>query len=608
MLHSLKYAVEFPSTGRTFANQLDFEPGLTAIVGENEAGKSLVVEMIGYCFFGKAALRGLATDYKNLSAELTATIKGKAFAVSRKPKREILTLDGEEVAIGAEAINKYVPAFLGYGLDVHNIALVALQDDLAAMTAMKPTARRAMIDQLTGMGSIEATEKECKDAAKQANKEAEYGLSLLTKPIKPVAPENYYKPTQFLRVDLSEAESIQQERNQLLRVAQPEEPVEPPVMVNTVSGLEMHQQHRQDMLMRYQSLTSQLSMISEPEFDAEELAKAVAARDNRDAIRLRGPKPEYTIDDLKRWTFTEKCPECGYEVEDAPITPTECVEQLQRHNNWAQPLEEITYEGPIKDVKREERAHAQLGQSSSLRRALERLSIPADRSADLDTARTLERLWDRYNIHKENYDKLSKHYMEAQERLAQLPDQAGLIQTLRDTLSEAQTYERAIVEYDRASEAYEAALLKIAVKQGEVEGYDNGIKALRDTRMRVKQELVPSLSKVASALLYSLTAGVRQYVVIDQDFNVTVDGQPLQTLSGSGKAVVNLALRIGIGQVLTSKVLSLFIGDEIDGSMDKTRKDATHATFSSLTKHIEQVLLITHKDVDADHLIVLSAQ
>lgn len=44
-------------------------------------------------------------------------------------------------------------------------------------------------------------------------------------------------------------------------------------------------------------------------------------------------------------------------------------------------------------------------------------------------------------------------------------------------------------------------------------------------------------------------------------------------MSGSGKAVANLSLRIGLGQVLTNNVLSLFVGDEIDSSLDKIGRE-----------------------------------
>lgn len=82
-----------------------------------------------------------------------------------------------------------------------------------------------------------------------------------------------------------------------------------------------------------------------------------------------------------------------------------------------------------------------------------------------------------------------------------------------------------------------------------------------------------------------------------------VDGQPLGTLSSSGKACANLALRIGLGQVLTNNVLSLFIGDEIDASMDDDRAEFTHVSLQSLVLRISQIILITHKVPTADHVV-----
>src|SRR5262249_13203727 len=94
-------------------------------------------------------------------------------------------------------------------------------------------------------------------------------------------------------------------------------------------------------------------------------------------------------------------------------------------------------------------------------------------------------------------------------------------------------------------------------------GGGKGQGGLTGLRSMVKGHLVPALSRVASHLLAQMTGGQRSAIVVDQEFDVLVDGQRLDTLSGSGKALANLALRLGLGQVLTNNVLSLFIGDEI---------------------------------------------
>src|SRR4029077_6739000 len=116
-------------------------------------------------------------------------------------------------------------------------------------------------------------------------------------------------------------------------------------------------------------------------------------------------------------------------------------------------------------------------------------------------------------------------------------------------------------------------------------------------------------SRVASHLLTQMTGGQRNVVSVDQDFNVVVDGQALDPLSGSGKARANLALRLGLGQVLTNNVFSIFVGDEIDASMDDTRAGNLGECLGTLATKISQIVLITHKfHGDADLCVNLGME
>ena len=102
-----------------------------------------------------------------------------------------------------------------------------------------------------------------------------------------------------------------------------------------------------------------------------------------------------------------------------------------------------------------------------------------------------------------------------------------------------------------------------------------------------------------------MTGGQRDTIDVNEDFEIKVDGQPINTLSGSGKAVANLALRLGLGQVLTNNQFSIFLGDEIDASMDKDRAEKTSNTLEYLKDRISQILLVTHKYPQADYYIEL---
>jgi DNA repair exonuclease SbcCD ATPase subunit len=135
------------------------------------------------------------------------------------------------------------------------------------------------------------------------------------------------------------------------------------------------------------------------------------------------------------------------------------------------------------------------------------------------------------------------------------------------------------------------------------EQYELAGKALKEVKSRVKGYLVPSLSKVASHLLNQMTGGERSVVEISEDFEIVVDGQSLRTLSGSGKDITNLAIRIALGQVLTHKVFPLMMFDEIDAAMDDTRAQYTWDCIQKITPLIGQVLLVSHKDLNSTHRI-----
>jgi len=62
--------------------------------------------------------------------------------------------------------------------------------------------------------------------------------------------------------------------------------------------------------------------------------------------------------------------------------------------------------------------------------------------------------------------------------------------------------------------------------------------------------------------------------------------------------VINIALRIALGQVLTHKVFSVVIGDELDASMDVNRTGLLWQALANLIKSgsVEQVVLVSHED------------
>jgi DNA repair protein SbcC/Rad50 len=207
----------------------------------------------------------------------------------------------------------------------------------------------------------------------------------------------------------------------------------------------------------------------------------------------------------------------------------------------------------------------------------------------------------RLMAYKQFFDLLA----EREARIAVLEPSERALVALEEALVTSRSYEQAQAAHEAAVLVYAEAKQKLDGLLAQSEDWANAKAAIAEAKTVIKSFLIPSLNKVASLLINQMTGGARSSVIVDDDFNITVDGQQVQTLSGSGKAVANLALRIGLGQVLTNGVFSVFIADEFDESMDEERAQYTAECLQRLKQTIKQVIVVTHKRPIADHIFTL---
>ena len=147
MIESLSYSVTFPTNQVSLIGELSFQPGLTAVTGPNGIGKTFAAsEMPRYMLFGKKALRGPASDYKNLSGSMSVTIAGKRFQIDRAKKETVKDESGTVVAVGAEAVNSYIIQQLGFDLDVFDAVCSSNQKESDRLTQLRPGQRKQMIE------------------------------------------------------------------------------------------------------------------------------------------------------------------------------------------------------------------------------------------------------------------------------------------------------------------------------------------------------------------------------------------------------------------------------------------------------------------------------
>lgn len=575
----------FRHHNRTF----EFDKGLTGIVGKNESGKSLIVEFIRFALFGSAALRGKADDYKKLHVELWFSIKGEDYHVTRKGTKVLLRRNGDDLASGTKPVNQAIVEILGYDLTVFDVANACNQGNVEALSNMRPTERKAMVDRTIGLNVLDDLIKHAGDQALLNKREAETVERLLVQPVEPVQPENY-SPSTALAGELSQNRTLLAERNQLQGWlnAVPPAPVEPPLcsVRETVAELEAHQRQRKAVLDLQADLERRIKAVVLPKYP-------VAYLDQQAAQWVA-----YTLWQQKKRLLDQGhlcCPSCKHEW---PIA-SEQLHALADVTEVDKPeISEAT-------IKTERSLQGQQELLDDLTEELHSVVVPDDRTVDLQTRRQYEAGLSQYWVQVQAYDAYQAEQPAKQARFNQLAYVEELVGVLDGRLREAQAYERDVAVYQSAVVAYEKNVAVAAEARRKADEFAEAKKRIADLKVRVKTHLLPSLNKVASILLNQMTGGERYLVEVDEDFEILIDGQPINTLSGSGKAVANLAVRIALGQILTNKVFSVFFADEVDAAMDDDRATYTAQALRRLTDLIGQVIIVTHKKVETDHLIEL---
>lgn len=637
MINDLRYAVSFPTNGVSLSGQLSFQPGATAISGQNGTGKSFIAEMIRYGLFGKRALRGPASDYKTLDMALTFAAGGVSYDV-RRGKKEELTSGDETLAVGADAVNKKITDLLGFGLEVFDVVCAANQKESERLTRLTPAKRKELIDDVVGLTAQEAVEKACREEAKTARVEAEALTRALVLPVEPVKPKGYRK-SEKIREELNTAKETEATVAELRRIiaAVPPEPVRPSEPVGDVAALEAHEKARTETDARYKALYSSIERIPDPVYTAEQLNEVEAYHAHTAELAKFGPKPTIDIpslvlkemldtwdeiDTLKRVGEVElHCPKCkrafrpSHELPEQPeISRAEINTELQARARWAQapaerPIPELALKLLPSDIRRGRLALDRAAEKQAMQAELDALPQLDIRVSQLDAARTRERLWAVYNSQLEHFAACAAEAGEAQYVLDHTPKLKHTANDLQEALTAARIYEERLVDYDIAKTKFDELSAEIAEKQERADAFMAGAKGLVEARRTLKAFLAPSLSRVASKVIREMTANSTRPltdIVIDDEMNITADGQDVSTFNGAHATMINLALRLALGQVLVARVFPMFIGDEIDSDADEANAQAIADALMACKEQLKQIVLISHKRLEGvDHEVML---
>jgi exonuclease SbcC len=170
----------------------------------------------------------------------------------------------------------------------------------------------------------------------------------------------------------------------------------------------------------------------------------------------------------------------------------------------------------------------------------------------------------------------------------------------------AQKYLLDVQSYQTKLAQYEQAVVEHVQEKAQEGHWSNVMESILAMRQKVKSQLIPSLASVASSLLSAMSGGWLSKVEISEDFEIAIDGKKVHKLSGAGKDLSNMALRIALGLVLTNNVFPVLMLDEVDQGIDREKAPLLAEALKRLTTSIGQIIQISHKaGLVADHRIEL---
>lgn len=582
MFKSLSFEVQFkkPRRGHTgqFKDSHTFKKGMTLIYGANEKGKSMRSELLRFALWGRKALRSKVSDYKTVTVDVDFTLKGVDYKIRRTKSDATLYQAGTAIATGTSPVNEKIEHLFGYDMEVFDLANAVLQGEVEALGRMQPAKRKSLVDNLIGLSVIDETIKDLVETRKSTKISLQTLESNLYEPDKPtVSPsltQSELDSFPRLKVAYHRGEAIQSELKGL-SLSEPEAP-EPNYDWDLAERYsEYHQLGL--ALSRAKDYYEKFPDVKDTGYTLDQIREAYTAALSYEAVQdVECPNCEHTFNPS------------GYEKPE--FDSKKCValrEQQQQFNQKQEAL--VTYQAAEKAlydfldgidghdiVKANEEAKAyQLAKS------------------------VYDKELERHAFNQKKKDELENEYL-------QLEKYSGDFEKYEKNYNESLTAQQLIRQYDTYKSAYDVQVEKVDKLKAEVENYDAAIVGLRNLKTSIKSYLVPSLNKVASAYLSQMTDGGRSSVVISEDFDIVVDGQPMEALSGSAKAVANLAIRLALGQTLTNSVFSVLMADEIDAAMDKERSEYTAKCLRNLTDKISQIIIISHKKLEADNYVELT--
>lgn len=637
--------------------EIEFQLGLTGIIGENGAGKTTITEAVAWALYGsQAALTSndkLVYDRKErgdlCQVRFTFEVAGNEYIVTRFIGAANVQASGSVVAEGSKVSTAYITELLGQTFIEWSNSVFTKQGKLEWMEGNGRAEKERFVSSQIGYGRLKPAQQAARDRGREIASSISGLEEILEKGVErsdQVTEEQVADRKTNLdaaereKVASAEAETESHRSLEAMRKARD-------ARHDLTSRLEVIGAALKEKREEHGRLTEKLTTAG----DVESAVEALLGEETRKIglVKDRLASVEQTKDKVNDAGVALHHARTGFEVADKELArvrktiativrlgsdgecPT-CLQDLATgHDHALEKLEAENATAAAAHTKWEE-ARTQAGSFSdtaaqAAKVADEQWQVAVDekndatlklqqaktRAVDIRSAKdTLSAITEKIaageNAIRELDSQLADNdhnegtYRERHERHAQYRTTAS--DAVQALIAAERTYSFAKTSFD-AAQANEARiqasrdrLNELRIEQATVSDTDRMFGEMRNV---MNARIRPDISAIASELIADMSNGRFTGMEIDEEFDLAlmVDGRRIPLASGGEKAIANLAVRLAISRLIAERsgaALDAVVLDEVFGSLSESRRPALAEVLRGLIgTRFQQIIVILHE-------------
>ena len=575
---------------------IKFESGCNYIIGNYGSGKSELLELIGFAFFGVVALRGKSTTYPNLEVTLQFNYVNTKYKIIRTVKDGSIIVDNSIKANTTTGLNNFIINLLGYDYSIYTLSNYCQQGKLQYFSELTAAKRAQYIDKLNGIEDA----KDFSNYLKAVRKDLKTSLE---------AHKSFLRPPEDVDIDLDvdyeeELKSLPETSDTITKLTQQVKELSlsftsvpsTPVMPST-SLLDL--EDYDNIVSRFKEYISIEDNIFKLQKEIQDIRSQFSHKVISSSLNLESAKLDL-LSSLKNSLVPVdlSCPSCSTSFNTSIFKSEHFVSQytiteLESIIQWLSP-----------DIQ--DRLLSLNLDISVLEKSLKELNVEeyCDKYTTVDN---LNRSYNKQKVDLENYNntllsikEINEHNTSIQNTIDEVNKNISeSIALQKDTVDKQKYYLRCKSEKDvylRMLSIYTKALVTSTDIQSKMDIIDLLLDRINSIVEDIQKESLPAISKTASIYLERLTRGVLHKIEVTDTYEIIVDGSPINVRSGAQKDLSSLAFRLSLGQSIVHGILPLFIGDEIDAASTPEVSAYIRKALQELSLDGTQIIIVTHKD------------